>query len=384
MAEDTSLLITVLMFLGVLGAVISILWAVYKKRKKSPLNYPLIGCAASLALLLCAMYFAFDSGVNGERMLPDSAGVSDLEGNSDARVEQDFNAIAEIAPEEVTPEKGNVAQSDTSIDDFPFVTFDEIASGNYKNKIVCVEAIVDNVEHTFYRDVYGGSSFDLWYQSEGAYICSKLHHIFDSNITAYPGNEDFKNITNGDVIRYVTLINRDNSFGTAQSRAVKIVGHIDIKALREGFGTSEEVTKAVESPSTTEPEDIPAPYVEPEPEPVAVKANAQTIERALLSEIPQRYQSDSMFFTDVYVNDDNTVEFMIQLDQNSGNKDAALSLTVEYYKTAKRIAEDAGGQMGRYDIMVLNNGSPVGDYVTDDGKTYSVIADGKVTSIDVS
>ena len=149
--------------------------------------------------------------------------------------------------------------------------------------------------------------------------------------------------------------------------------------LKTGYPTIEQ------EPITVQDVTVP-PQEETEPEvaPIMAKANAQTIERALLAAIPQRYQSDSMFFTDVYVNDDNTVEFMIQLDQNSGNEDAALLLAVEYYKAAKRIAEDAGGQMGRYDIMVLNNGSPVGDYVTDDVKTYSVISDGEVTSIDVS
>ena len=61
MVENTSLLITVLMFLGFLGAIIFIPWIIYNERKKLPLKYPRIGCLVSAVLLLCGMYFLWDS-----------------------------------------------------------------------------------------------------------------------------------------------------------------------------------------------------------------------------------------------------------------------------------------------------------------------------------
>jgi len=61
MAEDTSLLITVLMFLGFLGTIIFIPWIIYNERKKLSLKYPRIGCLMSAVLLLCGMYFLWDS-----------------------------------------------------------------------------------------------------------------------------------------------------------------------------------------------------------------------------------------------------------------------------------------------------------------------------------
>ena len=180
-------------------------------------------------------------------------------------------------------------------------------------------------------------------------------------------------------VRVVDALNHDNVWLIADKDSVlfNIMDRVE-NVFPSGGTTKSQTFEASEKANVLET--VP----EAEPKPAEVKVDAQVIKSRLLAIIPQMYQGDSMFFLDVYVNSDNTVDIMLQLDQKSSSKDAALSLASEYYNAAESASVDAGGQMGRYDVMILNNGSPVGDYVTDDGNNYSVVADGKVTSIDIS
>ena len=65
---DTSTLITVLTFLGVLGGIIFLPWLIYCERKKLSMKYQRIGCIVSAVLLLGAMYFMFDESNNDSYM----------------------------------------------------------------------------------------------------------------------------------------------------------------------------------------------------------------------------------------------------------------------------------------------------------------------------
>ena len=353
MAEDTSLLITVLMFLGFLGAIIFIPWMIYNERKKLSLKYQRIGCLISAVLLLCGMYFLRDNS-NSPAYMPLDAEEANIE-ETPHLLELDFHR--EVKVKDAT----HIAFLLTT--NCPVDTVLVVELKNFdKNKPYT------SGEQSIIVGNNGNAATPEYYKADG------FNEEFELCVSMFVSQqpESVKAVIgeNGEFLA--------NRFLHVEESGIVARAYYN-SHLKTGYPTIEQ------GPTTVQ--DVTAPpqeETEPEATPIMAKANAQTIERALLSEIPQRYQSDSMFFTDVYVNDDNTVEFMIQLDQNSGNKDAALSLAVTYYKAAKRITEDAGGQMGRYDIMVLNNGSPVGDYVTDDGKTYSVIADGKVTSIDVS
>ena len=342
-----------LMGLGVVGILIFCPWMIYLDKKKLPLTRQRIGCLISMVLIICA--FALIPTV----LSPEQATPSVPDAQTDA-VEQSatsatasLDAIVDALQEglsekmkEINSEGGDCAISQ----DENLVTVTLWNKDWARLAALALEGNASALEQwNQFVDSMVGVETSCWTTFE------KYGHgevVISLSIPNYEGQE-LLFIYGGKV-----LYDHVNNALADESN--------EPEAQPEPATTEPEGdTQDTEPPINEEPEEIPAPAVEqpePEPKPVTVKANAQLIKLALLDEIPQVYQRDSMFFTDVYVNTDNTVEVSIQLDQRNGDKDAALSLAVTYYKAAKRITEDAGGQMGRYDISILNNAALVGLY----------------------
>lgn len=117
------------------------------------------------------------------------------------------------------------------LDEYPLVTYPDIATGNYNGKNICIEGIVDNV------DISSSScSFSIWYPNGSSYIYDLTNSIRD--YSEQPNLSDFGKIKNGDIIRYATTVYNDGSFGTSQIAAVKIVGEKNLDEVYTAFKNS--------------------------------------------------------------------------------------------------------------------------------------------------
>ncbi len=114
---------------------------------------------------------------------------------------------------------------------YPTVTYDDISTGSYNGKTVCIEAIVDNLDGNNYS-----CSFDLWYPSNSSYIYDSMNNL-DDNDENIP-KDFFGSLKNGDIIKYVTTVYDDGSFGTTQVNAIQIAGCKNLDEVYSVFKNS--------------------------------------------------------------------------------------------------------------------------------------------------
>lgn len=110
---------------------------------------------------------------------------------------------------------------------FPLVTYEDIQAGTYNGQMVCVDAIVSNM------DIRGSScSFNLWYKNGETYFLDSSSNAF-YNIENGDPREIFLNTRDGDIVRYITRIYDDGSFGTTSLFNAKVVGQADINTVMQ-------------------------------------------------------------------------------------------------------------------------------------------------------
>ena len=109
------------------------------------------------------------------------------------------------------------------------------------------------------------------------------------------------------------------------------------------------------------------------------------INEVLAEKIPQSYQASKWFqaYASATGTTDNSASVTIQVDQGSDNQENAQALATQFYGTVKEVVESAGCQLESLDVTVVNNGSPVGLYFTEDGKSYTLLRNGKRSEFEI-
>jgi type IV secretory pathway VirB10-like protein len=141
-----------------------------------------------------------------------------------------------------------------------------------------------------------------------------------------------------------------------------------------------ETEKPVQTPTeapTTPPAETPEETEEPEPLP-----DKDTINAALESGFPEAYQ-DKWFFAYCSLTGDTERAVSVSVKVNLGKEDAdaAQELAGECFAVARDAVEENGGEIIMCDITVVDDGAPLGIYMTADGKNYTIIQNGKRTQV---
>lgn len=130
-----------------------------------------------------------------------------------------------------TPSSTPTPTATPTPDPVPLVTYDDIMTGNYNEKNIQIDAIIDKI----YSPYSGHCSFALWYPSGNTYnydstVMNSFYEIEDGCPESV-----FANAQNGDVIRYDTSVYNDGSFGTSIIKSAEIIGHQDINTIHQTF-----------------------------------------------------------------------------------------------------------------------------------------------------
>ena len=112
-----------------------------------------------------------------------------------------------------------------------------------------------------------------------------------------------------------------------------------------------------------------------------VTVDLRSIEESVIAAIPAEYNDGKWFDVSCDAYTDGEVSVTMQLDQKSSDEDAALSLAAQCFQIAKTSVESTGAEFGSCNIIVVNNGAPVGMFFTQDGKNFTSINEGKRTEI---
>ena len=101
---------------------------------------------------------------------------------------------------------------------------------------------------------------------------------------------------------------------------------------------------------------------------------------ALLEGFSDEMASSQWFFA-YGLENDNDIEAIVSLPQESGDADAAFRMANSYYAAAKTAADKAGVRLTSYECTVLNDGATVGVYTTSDGVSYTAVVNGETTTL---
>lgn len=113
--------------------------------------------------------------------------------------------------------------------EYPLVTYDDIKTGNYNGKNVCIECIIDKIDSSLETSC----NFSLWYPSGATYVYDANQSFYD--IESNSPEEIFLNAKNGDVIRYATTIYNDGSFGTTSLLGAEIIGNKELSNVYNSY-----------------------------------------------------------------------------------------------------------------------------------------------------
>ena len=138
----------------------------------------------------------------------------------------DFSDDIYSKPDPLAPEN--------PLESYPTVTYDEILTGNYNGQTVCIDAIIDNL--SIPRE--GSCRFALWYPSGNSYAYRSAVHNSFSDIAADSAYTVFASAKNGDIIRYVTMVYEDGSFGGVEPDAAQIIGKANLDEVHNIFKAS--------------------------------------------------------------------------------------------------------------------------------------------------
>lgn len=139
----------------------------------------------------------------------------------------DSGSNTTLTPEDLPTEK----KLDDPFEIYPTVTYDDISTGNYNGKTICIEAIVDNLDSDEYS-----CDFNLWYPSNSGYVFNSFNSF--RNIDKNSPQNVFRNAKNGDVIKYITTVYDDGSFGTSKLENAKIIGSKNLDEIHSLFKDS--------------------------------------------------------------------------------------------------------------------------------------------------
>ena len=109
--------------------------------------------------------------------------------------------------------------------------------------------------------------------------------------------------------------------------------------------------------------------------------NLEALASDILAALPEVCQGSRWNDVSCEAVEDGLIYVMMQVDQGSDDKDSALALAAECYATAKGIMDDNDVSLSSISATVVNNGSALGIYSTDNGNDFTVISDGKMTEV---
>ncbi|MBQ3405256.1 MAG: hypothetical protein IJG63_07575, partial [Oscillospiraceae bacterium] len=110
------------------------------------------------------------------------------------------------------------------------------------------------------------------------------------------------------------------------------------------------------------------------------EVDKEAINAALLGGIPEKYQDKWLYaYCEATGSADNAVSVSIQMNLGNNDIETAKKLACEYYEMAEMAVESKSGNLEAYSISIVNDGTPVGLFSTQDGKNYVMIANGKRT-----
>lgn len=131
-----------------------------------------------------------------------------------------------------TTSSEHIKKEESSINpltEYPLVTYDDIKTGNYNGKNVCIECIIDKIDSSLETSC----SFSLWYPSGDSYIYDSNQSFYD--IKANSPEEIFLSAKNGDVIRYATTVHDDGSFGVTSLLGAEIFGNKELSNIYNSY-----------------------------------------------------------------------------------------------------------------------------------------------------
>lgn len=133
-----------------------------------------------------------------------------------------------VSSEQVSEEESSI----NPLAEYPLVTYDDIKTGNYNEKNVCIECIIDKIDSSLKTSC----NFSLWYPSGDSYVYVINESFYD--IEPNSPEEIFLNAKNGDVIRYATTIYDDGSFGTTSLLDAEIIGNKELSNIYNSYKLS--------------------------------------------------------------------------------------------------------------------------------------------------
>lgn len=137
-----------------------------------------------------------------------------------------LNQFADIMNGELL---GEEALPEFNFDNVPIVTYDDILTGKYNGQIVCIDAIIDKINKPS-KSIF---HFALWFPTDKTYVYEgscQLPYKVEEDVESV-----FINANNGDIIKYITQIYDDGSFGTAQIFAAKVIGKQNIDDVHSKY-----------------------------------------------------------------------------------------------------------------------------------------------------
>lgn len=159
--------------------------------------------------------------------------------------------------------------------------------------------------------------------------------------------------------------------------------HSEIKVIDVKTGNTlyDAVFPDALEPGYSSPAEPESGSVPEKPEPVDFTADdLDNIAGTILAALPETYRDSE--WTNVncdYNSDGITVD--LQVDQGSDDTDAALSLAADCFAIAKNTVEGRDAAFASVVITIVNDGSPLGLYITDNGKDFVIINGGEQTEV---
>lgn len=104
-----------------------------------------------------------------------------------------------------------------AVENVPIVAYNDILSGNYSDKDVIIECVIDEVK--FFKPA-NYLYFTSWYPYGNTYKTESSESAISLD-NSFKGKEEIKNATNGDMFQFHVHIHHDNSIGYFDVKGVK-------------------------------------------------------------------------------------------------------------------------------------------------------------------